>query len=450
MVRRSFAVAALLVSLMLPATAGATSLAPFIDLQEKGLTTVETGTGLEGLGSGTANLSVNVGGPVRFALLYWAGRDRPCPGSPCSIVQPYKDQQVVFNGTSITGTIIGTEEQPASEGGRTNNIGYFADATSLVSAAGTGAHTFTFKDGNLASNLFRLDGASLIVAYTDTASTVTYRVVIWDNLDFVFGNDLTPGATRETTAVSFGHGATPFARTGALTIVAGDGTAAGSDRIAVSNQADIQNCLDGSSGGRWDSDTVPVDLPASTATTTVQLFSDPGANPDSLLWTMAMLRVPVDAGDASAGNDCPPPPPPPPTVGPPPPSDPPPSLSSLRVKPKAFVAGAKKPATISYSSSEAAKVTFKVEWVSKGARVGRACVKRTPANAKRKACPRFAPLAGSFSQAAKAGPNSLPFKGRLGKKALASGPYRLTAVALDSAGQSSPAVRTRFQIKPAP
>ncbi|HEV2727407.1 MAG TPA: hypothetical protein VGV34_03880, partial [Solirubrobacterales bacterium] len=196
--------------------------------------------------------------------------------------------------------------------------------------------------------------------------------------------------------------------------------------------------------------TVPVDLPASTATTTVRLFSDPGANPDSLLWTMAMLRVPVDAAAAPAGNDCPPPPPPPPTVGPPPPSDPPPSLSSLRVKPKAFVAGAKKPATISYSSSEAAKVTFKVERVSKGARVGGACVKRTPANAKRKACPRFVPLAGSFSQAAKAGPNSLSFKGRLGKKALASGPYRLVAVALDPAGQSSPAVRTRFQIKPAP
>jgi hypothetical protein len=254
----------------------------------------------------------------------------------------------------------------------------------------------------------------LIVAYTDAASTVTYRVMVWDGLDFAFGNDLTPGGTRETASVSFGHGATVFARTAGLTIVAGDGTASGSDRIAVSNQADIQNCLDGSSGGRWDNDTLTINLPASTATTTVQLFSDPGANPDSLLSVAAMLRVPVDAADASAGNDCRPPPPA--LLGPPPPVDPPPALSNLRVKPKAFVPAAKKSATrISYTSSGAARVTFRVERVSKGARVGKACVKRTASNSKRKACSRFVPLAGSFSHAAQAGPNSLPFNGRLGK-----------------------------------
>jgi hypothetical protein len=451
MLWRSLAVVAVLIGLVFPATAGATSLTPFIDLQEKGLTTDDAGVGLEGLGGGTASLTVDVGGPVRFALLYWAGRDRPCPALPCNAApQPYRDQQMIFNGTPLTGTIIGQEGQPASEGGATNNIGYFADVTSLVSAAGPGTHAFTLKDGNLASNLFRLDGASLIVAYTDTASTVTYRLMVWDGLDFAFGNDLTPGETRATTPVSFGHGATVFARTAGLTIIAGDGTASGGDRIAVSNQADIRNCLDGSSGGRWDSDTVTINLPASTATTTAQLFSDPGAAPDPLLWLVAMLRVPVDAADASAGNDCPPPPPT--VLGPPPsPIDPPPALSNLRVKPKAFVPAAKKSASrISYTSSEAATVTFRVERVSKGARVGKACVKRTASNSKRKACPRFVPLAGSFSHAAKAGPNSLSFNGRLGKKLLSSGPYRLTAVAVDSAGKSSPRASTRFQIKPSP
>jgi hypothetical protein len=456
MFRRSFSAAAVLISLALPATAGATQLSPFIDLQEKGLTVVETGAGLEGLGGGTANLTVGVGGPVRFALLYWAGRDRPCGGFPCSINQPYKDQQMIFGGTPVTGTIIGSEEQPATEGGATNNIGYFADVTSLVNAAGPGTHTFTIGDGNLASNLFRLDGASLIVAFTDTASTVTYRLQVWDNLDFAFGNDLTPGGTRETASVNFSHGAAPFTRTAGLTIVAGDGTAAGGDRIAVSNQPDIQNCLDGSSGGRWDSDTVTVNLPANSSTTTTHVFSDPGSNPDSLLWMVAMLRVPVDAADAPAGNDCLPPPPAPPTLGPPAP-DPPPVLSNLRVKPRAFslaaTSGAKKPAaraTISYTSSEAAGVTFKVERVAKGARVGKACVKRTPANSKRKACRRFVRVAGSFSQAAQPGPNSLRFNGKLGGKSLAAGPYRLVAVALDPAGNRSLPARTRFSVKPNP
>jgi len=431
--------AAVLLGLAAPVPAGATSLAPFIDLQEKGLTTVDAGTGLEGLGAGTANLTVDVGGPVRFALLYWAGRDRPCAAMPCGIVQPYKDQQLVFNGTSLTGTIIGTEEQPATEAGATNNIGYFADVTSIVSAAGPGAHAFTVKDGNLASNLFRLDGASLIVGFTDTASTVTYRVLLWDGLDFAFGNDLTPGPARVTTPVTFAHGGKPFPRTGALTIVAGDATAAGADRLAISNQADVQNCLDGSSGSRWDSETLTIGLPASSATTTTQVFSDPGTNPDSLLWLAAMLRVPVDAAEVSAGNGCLPAPAPPPLLSVP--VDLAPQLSNLRVKPKAFgvakPSGAKKSAaspTISYTASEAAKVTFEVERVTKGSRVGGACVKRTAANEKRKPCPRFAPVAGSFSQDAKAGPNSRLFSGRLGKVTLSSGPYRLTATAVDPAG----------------
>src|SRR4051794_12239385 len=94
--------------------ASATTLSPFIDLQEAGLTAVQDGVGLRTLGSGTATLTVTVGGNVRFALLYWAGRDRPAPTSAgdCTIPpQPYKDQQMVFNGTPLTGTIIGTECQ---------------------------------------------------------------------------------------------------------------------------------------------------------------------------------------------------------------------------------------------------------------------------------------------------------------------------------------------------
>src|ERR1043165_9739661 len=83
--------------------AGATPLAPFIDLQEQGLTAVQDGVGLRGLASGPASLNVTVGGPVRFALLYWNGRDRPAPtsGGVCVIPsQPYRDQVLVFNGNA--------------------------------------------------------------------------------------------------------------------------------------------------------------------------------------------------------------------------------------------------------------------------------------------------------------------------------------------------------------
>lgn len=448
---------ALLVGSAFPAVAPATPLRPFIDLQEKGLTMTDDAVGLEGLGAGTRSFTVNVGGNVRFALLYWAGRDLPCPPGPggCLVTPPHKDQQMVFNGTPVTGTVIGTESQSATENGAVNNIGYFADVTSLVSAAGPGVRTFTIVDGNLASNLFRLDGALLVVAYTDPASTVFYRVQVFDGLDFAFGNDLIPGGTRETVPVTFNHGAVPFARKGALTIVAGDATEAGSDRISVAGQADVVGCLDASAGSRWDADTIPVELPAGTASTATRLFSDPGSNPDSLLWTMAMLRVPIDAPGTPPANDCLPRAQPILPASPSAPSDAAPTLSTLRVNPRAFVSGARRAtasatgARISYASSEAAAVAFRVERVVQGTLRKGVCVKRAAPPAKGKSCSRSVPLAGGFSHQAQAGANSLPFNGRLGKRRLAAGRYRLLAVATDAGGLNSQPISTGFRIKPA-
>lgn len=279
---------------------GATALAPFIDLQEAGLTVVEDGEGLMFWDHTTpATLNVNIGGTVRFALLYWAGRERPCDfdGTTCTFSQPYKDQQLAFNGTPITGTVIGTESQPASAGGPILNIGYFADVTSLVSAAGFGNHTFNVTDGNLASNLWRLDGVGLFVAYTDAADSTFYRVLVWDNLDFAYGEDPTPGETRVTSPVTFGHGATSFARTAQLWLFAGDGEANRPDETTVSNNPTLFNVLDSSPDGQqWTTDDYTINVPADVDTTVVQMHSTPvGQNPDSLLWEMAALRVALPA-----------------------------------------------------------------------------------------------------------------------------------------------------------
>ena len=187
---------ALTVALVLAfALAGhATPLSPFIDLQQKGLTLVADSAGLRTWGGSPVDLTVTVGGTVRFALLYWAGRERPCVETPaagsgdCSgLPAIFKDQQVVFDGTSLDGTLIGTETQPVSAGGPILNLAYFADVTSLVGAKGVGTHTFTFGDGDLSSNLWRLNGVSLIVGYIDPASTTTYRVIIWDGADIAWG-----------------------------------------------------------------------------------------------------------------------------------------------------------------------------------------------------------------------------------------------------------------------
>jgi hypothetical protein len=290
--------------------AGATPLSVTLDIQGQGLALSEGGVGMIGIGTGTRSMNVDIGGPVQKALLYWVGRDRPCPmsGGSCVITSsPYKDQVIRFDGVLLTGTIIGTETQPTSGGGPINNIGFLADVTSLVQAKGTGLQTFALKDGNTASNLFRLDGAGLLVIYTDPADTATYRLIVYHGLDSAYGIDPTPGPTRVTAPVTFNHGADTVARVAKLRVFAGDAEATRPDRIDISNNASVFNGLDGSDGIWFDSDALVVNIPAGVASTTVQLFSEPlNQNPDSLLWILGALRLPMPApgpGGGGSGED---------------------------------------------------------------------------------------------------------------------------------------------------
>src|SRR5215207_3727034 len=135
--RKNLFAAALITAcaLLSPSPAVATALSIAIDLQGQGLSIADGGVGLEGIGAGTRSLTVNIGGPVQAALLYWAGRDVPSPtsGGTCVIpFQPYKDQVLRLDGNLITGTVMGTECQPITAAGPVNNIGYLADVTSLV------------------------------------------------------------------------------------------------------------------------------------------------------------------------------------------------------------------------------------------------------------------------------------------------------------------------------
>jgi hypothetical protein len=259
---------------LLPATVGATELAPFIDLQERGLTLATAGVGLQGWDGTPRNLTVTVGGTVRFALLYWNG-STVCEtnANPCPFSQPFKDQQIIFNGNPITGTVIGTETQTFMSGNPKLHIGYFADATSIVASAGTGTHSFTFADGNGASNLDQLNGASLVVAYTDASNPNFYRVLVWDGLDFAQASSFAAGDNRVTAPVNFNHGATASARQGELYIINGGSTASLPDTVTVSNNPTIANSLDASSGNLWDNDKHSINIPANAGTTTVQLNS---------------------------------------------------------------------------------------------------------------------------------------------------------------------------------
>ncbi|MFL6263628.1 MAG: DUF3344 domain-containing protein [Thermoanaerobaculia bacterium] len=281
---------------LLAMPAAATTLQVALDVQGQGLSMVSGGTGLQ---SRPGTVTVNIGGPVQAALLYWAGRDRPCPqsGGACVIPsQPYKDQVLSFDGNLITGTIIGTEGQPVSAGGPINNIGYLADVTNIVKARGTGSQSFAIADGDGASNLFRLNGATLLVIYTNPADTNSYRLIVFDGLDFAYGADPTPGPTQVTTPVTFSHGSDTAVRQAQLLVSVGDSEAGRPDEIDISNNPSLLSTLVSAAGTAWDSPLLTINIPAGVSSTTLQLVSAPvDQNPDSLLWEFGVLRVPLPA-----------------------------------------------------------------------------------------------------------------------------------------------------------
>ncbi len=133
-----------------------------------------------------------------------------------------------------------------------------------------------------------------------------------------------------------------------------------------------------------------------------------------------------------------------------------PVASSLVVQPGAFAAlsgrgsslisakrKAAKGATVKYRLSEAATVTFTVERAVRGRKRKGRCV---PGRRKGKSCATYKKVKGSFTHTGKAGANSLRFSGRMARKPLKRGRYRLVGTARDAAGNQSKAARTTFRI----
>jgi hypothetical protein len=118
-----------------------------------------------------------------------------------------------------------------------------------------------------------------------------------------------------------------------------------------------------------------------------------------------------------------------------------PAFGSATISPRRL----RKSATVRYTVSEAAQVTFVFEAVQRGRRVGRKCVKQTSGNARKRRCNRFVAVA-RLSAAALAGANQKKFAKRIGKRTLRPGRYRLTLRATDAAGNASQPERLTFAV----
>ena len=301
--------------LAIPVAAYGTALHSVLDTQAKGLTLVSAGAGGFDLGSGSVNLTVNIQGTVKFARLYWTGRQSPCDtdgsGNCAATPTPYRDQAMVFDGTPVRGAIIGTETQPQSSTGPIFNLAYFVDVTNQVAAKGTGTQNFTFSDGDISNNLWRLDGVGLIVGYIDAANPTTYRVLLYEGADEAYGRDPVAGDPQVTAPVVVNHGSDTSNRSGELTFFVGDCEANRPDRISIGNNPDVDNSLKAVDGEQFDHEVLPFAIPSGVGSTTVQVKSENHGgtsddNPDSLIWVLLATRVPVPAAGGTGGETTPP------------------------------------------------------------------------------------------------------------------------------------------------
>jgi len=133
-----------------------------------------------------------------------------------------------------------------------------------------------------------------------------------------------------------------------------------------------------------------------------------------------------------------------------------PSLTRLRVAPTPFRARGAGPysaaarrapigTSITYILSKQSAATFTIMRASAGRRVGTACRRPTRANRSHRACTNWRTL-GTFTRRGVAGPNRQRFDGRLGRRAVAAGRYRLVARALDASGMRSTALSASFRV----
>jgi hypothetical protein len=106
----------------------------------------------------------------------------------------------------------------------------------------------------------------------------------------------------------------------------------------------------------------------------------------------------------------------------------------------------RKGTTFVFRSSEAGTATLKISRARPGRRRGKRCVKPTRKSRRAKRCTRYVPVKPWLRRAVAGGATAVPFSGRIGKKALRPGRYRLTVVVADAAGNRSKPKSIGFRV----
>lgn len=227
--------------------------------------------------SGEISVAVPGNATVQQVLLYWISEFYPQTG-PASTAS--------VNGLPVSGNSIG---------GPTNffSVVYFeafrADITHLGLVA-PGNNTLEISDIN---SSFRTTGAGVLVVYDDGTGA---DLQIKDGLDLAYWRLSNP--LDRIVPQTFAFASSPVARTANIPLFVGS---VGDQRpnvveVTIGNQVLVYNDLFTSlDGPEWDTQVLPVTIPAGVSQVTVELISadnnDSGRNPASMAWIMGALAI---------------------------------------------------------------------------------------------------------------------------------------------------------------
>jgi cysteine-rich repeat protein len=248
------------------------SIAARSDNTVRGGGVVVVGASLSGREDAVANTSaalsvtgIPVGATVARATLYWA-------------ISGGSDTTATVNSVAVTGTAIGT-------GGSTcwtpaNNFGFRADVTARVT--GNGIYTIAGLPSSTNETLADTDGVALVVEYAQATSGTRRRIMVRDGM-------VTASGSGDVVTDTFTGVAAPFASTGRLHLIVGDGQSATDGAVTWNGATLGTNQFSGSAGFLWDVRTYNVAVPATTA----NLAWSSTSGPDCLLYETAVLEYNV-------------------------------------------------------------------------------------------------------------------------------------------------------------
>jgi MYXO-CTERM domain-containing protein len=276
MVLKKIAVVAGLTLVMGAGAAQANIISPFETQFATDWVTAGVG-GLRGNGEGDIEIA-GVSGTVGRVYLYWHG--------PTNSPDPDSNASIMFNGTPIVGTNIGTSQD--NNWGQLNSQAYRADVTSLVSGNGTYSLTGLSPDNS--------NGASLFVFYDDGISANDRDVVMFDGNDSNIVNPFDPGGWDVTL-----NGINYTSGTALMTLTVSDGQSFLDAPILINGVEVVP------SGAVFQGDSVPV-TPGSTVTNgglwdiltlDVTSFLTPGLNSLNLISgvngdALSIINVAID------------------------------------------------------------------------------------------------------------------------------------------------------------